>query len=529
MKKYSSFISIILVLAVIAFASSGCSDSSQAVNQDAKVEKNLVIAIADEIQGTDVQQVNWSNIVHKLLYAPLLAYDLDLKNLNSDFLEGYEISQDGMQLTFKLPKDAKFSNGDPLTAEEMKKSMERYKQVSPYAGDLDPIKEFIVKDTQTLILKLDSPAAYMMPVLASDFSGPVDTRKSEEISKEDFNRKAVSNGLFKVDEWTQGSQIVLLRNDNYVTHAPFVENKGPSKVDKVTIRFINENFTRVSELESGNVDILVDVPAESVNELKANQDIQMYEYMQAGINYIRMNTNQKLLDDINVRTAIALSINRDELKKGLRDLIIPRYGFVSPAQICYDANTENALQEKLKLNIDKAKSLLAQSGWVDQNGDGIVEKDGKPLKITMMVALDRPSIKQAAPILQAQLKQVGINLELREYESKYIRQMVKEGKFELASGNNEWTDPDILYYGFAKKLDLPWSSPEVDKLLTDARYMMDMTKRTATYGEAQNKIIEELPAIPLYSEVYYIAAKKSVTGIKISTSGQIYLNDVDKE
>ena len=113
MKKYSSFISIILVLSVIAFASSGCSDSSQVVNQDAKVEKNLVIAIAGEIQGTDVQQVSWSNIMHELLYAPLLAYDLDLKNLNSNFLEGYEISQDGMQLTFKLPKDAKFSNGDP--------------------------------------------------------------------------------------------------------------------------------------------------------------------------------------------------------------------------------------------------------------------------------------------------------------------------------------------------------------------------------------------------------------------------------
>lgn len=528
MRKNRFLFSIMSVLLIAAMMLTGCGAKDAAAEKTAG-EKNLVIAMPDEIEGTDIQQVMWENIVHRLLYEPLVAYDLELKDIIPNFAESYKVSEDGKEIEFKLPSDVKFSNGDALTAEDVKKSIERYKEISPYAEDLDPIKEVVVKDQQTVAFILETPAAYLWPNLTSVYGGVVSAKKAGEVSTDEFNRKAVGNGPFTVEEWTQGSQIVLAKNPAYISNNPIVENKGPAKLDKVTIRFISENFTRVSELESGNVDIIYGVPSESVEDLQNNSNIQMYKYLQGGLDYIALNANKKPLDDINVRTAIAMALDKDEISKGLKDTVVPRYGLISPAQVCYDEKTEQDIKNQLGYNVEKAKELLAQSGWKDENGDGIVEKDGNPLTITLMVALDSPAIKQSSPILQTQLKKAGINLELREYEMKYIKQMVKEKNFDMATRYFEWTDPDILYYIFSTDADSYWADKNVDKMLEDARYIMDSAQRTQKYAEVQKAITAQLPAIPLFSEYNYIAAKKSVTGFKIGVSGTAYINDVDKE
>ncbi|MDN5330786.1 MAG: peptide/nickel transport system substrate-binding protein [Tepidanaerobacteraceae bacterium] len=194
--------------------------------------------------------------------------------------------------------------------------------------------------------------------------------------------------------------------------------------------------------------------------------------VQPGISYIAMNTKAEPLDDIKVRTAIALAINKDEIKDVLKGAVLPKYGLLSPAQLCYDKKKEMELKARYGYDQDKAKDLLAQAGYKDTDGDGILEKNGKPLSLTMMVALDFPMLKQAAPVIQAQLKQIGINLELREYESKYIKQAIQDHDFQLAMRSYWWNDPDILYYNFSSSSKAPWINKEWDRLLEDARYIL---------------------------------------------------------
>lgn len=532
-KKMKSVFLAVLIF-VMLFSMTGCGNANNSAENtgdgsNSGNSKELVIAIPEEIEGTDIQQVKWENIVHSLLFQPFVTYDLDVKKLVSAAAVSCETSSDGKELTFKFPEGAKFADGNPMTAEEVKNSMLRYKEISPYSSDFDPIKEFVVKDPQTLVLKLENSAAYLWPVLASTYGGVVDPKKAQGVSKEVFNQSAVGNGPYTVGEWVQGSQITLVKNPDFKTNSPLAENKGAFSFDKIIIRFIPENFTRVSEIESGNVDIIYNVPAESLDSLKANKDIKVYQYTKAGMDHIAINTRKEPLNDVNVRKAITLAINKDELSSSLNSTVVPKYGLISEAMLCYDENTENQLKSQLSFNIDKAKSLLQESGWKDENGDGIVEKNGKPLELTMMVALDIPALKQSAPLIQSQLKQAGIKLDLREYDSKYIKQMVKEKNFDLAMRIFQWSDPDIFTYYFGSESGYPWSNPEVNKMIDDARYIMDMNERTKKYSEMQLKMMSDVPVIPLFAGYEYTAVKSSIDGIKVGVDGRMFLNDAIKK
>lgn len=152
MKKNSLVVAGLIMLMVLGLTLTGCTGGTQ----QAKVSE-LVVAIPEEIESTDVQQVRWNNIVHDLLHEPFVNFDLEMKNIVPAFAKSYEVAPDGKQITFKFAEGAKFSNGDPITAEEIKKSMERYIAISPYGSDYEPIKEIIVKDAQTIVLKFDAP------------------------------------------------------------------------------------------------------------------------------------------------------------------------------------------------------------------------------------------------------------------------------------------------------------------------------------------------------------------------------------
>ncbi len=501
--------------------------SASSTSSQTQKEVTLVIATPEEIEGTDIQQVSWANIVHDLIFQSLVVYTLDLKGVVPNLAESFEVSKDGTEITFKLPKDAKFSNGDPLTAEDIKKSVERYRNVSPYSEDFAVVDKIIVKDSQTAIFKLKEPAGYLWAVLASVYGAPVNVNLANKIGNEAFNRKAVGSGPYKVEEWVQGSQITLIRNPDYKTHIPFVKNKGPFKFDKIIVRFIPDDFTRVSELKAGNVQIVFGIPLEQVATLKKDPNVQLLSYLQPGIDYIMINTKKPPLDDVNIRKAIALAINRKELASALQNLVRPAYGYLSLAQVGYDEATEKELQTEYSYNLEKAKQLLAAAGWKDTDGDGIVDKNGKPLKLTLMVPLDRPVIKKAAPIIQSQLKKLGINLELREYEYSYIRKMTREGNFDMAMRAYWWNDADILIYIFHSDAGYPWSNPKVDKMLEEARTIPDFTERAKKYGEIQKAIANEMPVIPLFSEYQYVGVRKEVKGVIMGIDGSIYLNDAE--
>jgi peptide/nickel transport system substrate-binding protein len=338
----------------------------------------------------------------------------------------------------------------------------------------------------------------------------------------------VGSGPYKLVEWVRGSHVVLERNEYYKTNIPFVKNKGPNPyIDKVIIRFIPEDLTRIAELEAGRVHIVRGVPLTEVKRLKENPNIQLYETLSPGIHYIMVNVLKEPLNDVRVRKAIMLAINRDEIATVLEGNVVPWYSFLSPTNLCFNKTVEELAEKLYAYNLEKAKELLKEAGWVDTDGDGIVDKNGVPLKLTLLSAVDDPALKKAAPLIQAHLAKIGIAIEIKEYTYDYVRSLTREWNFELALRRFSWADPDILIYLVHSEYgNYTYSNPEVDRLLELGRGVVDMTERTKVYSKVQEILLEDLPLIPLFVLKEYTAVSKNVKGlIVLPPYGTLIIND----
>jgi ABC-type transport system substrate-binding protein len=530
MKRNKMLISALVLTLVISLAMTGCTPKAVTPEvpktEEDKYSRELIVAVSDEIEGTDTQTISKSNLAHILLYGLLIDVSLDGTSYLPDVVESYTVSDDGLIWTFVLPEGAQFSNGDPLDAEAIKASFERNVKVGAYASDYVNIKEYRVVDAKTIEFVLSQPDPVLFTVLSSIQSGIDDAKAADEVGVDTFKTKAVTYGPAYVEEWVQGSHITLKPNLTYKNFSPETKNKGPLNFDTITVRFIPDTFTLISELEQGNVDIIDFVPLENVESLRANPDIKLYEAMQPGASVIYMNTKDPILSDLKVRQAISLGIDRDEIAVALDNFVTPCYTFMSPSVTSFSPDKEKEMASKWATNQEEAKKLLESAGWVDTNNDGIREKDGKKMTIEFLVAMDVFSIKSAAPVIQQQLKIIGIDLQLRELEHSYVKDNTKAGKFQMSTRSVQWADP---MHVFSFTTDSKYYSNEaLDTLINDSMYIPDLDKRMDSFEKVTDMMYEQMPAISLFYEKWFKASRVEIEGFYVDTQGNSRFMDVVK-
>ncbi len=493
--------------------------------------KQLVLAAPYEADGLDMQQIKWTLLsAHALIAQPVVTFDPQSGEIIGDWAESLEISEDGKLLTFHLREGAKFSNGDPANAQALADSWWRYKEISPYSADIEPIIEMNVIDDTTLEAVTDNPAAFMWAVMVTGYLSPWDIDVAEQIGDDQFHRDPVSNGPFKLVEWVSGSHMLFERNDYYQANLPFIENDGPPYLEEVLVRFIPEDLTRVSELEAGTVDFIEDVPFSEVESLEENPDIELIPYEAPGMNYLSFNHQLPPFDNVLVRRAIAMAINRDDLSTALSGIVEPQYSFIVPAQIGYSEEMQQYAKEYYPFDVETAKALLAEAGWTDTDGDGIVDKDGQPFSEELKVPTDDPQIAPIGVVIQSQLHAIGIDISIATYEANYIRGLCEEGECELAITQWSWADPDILIYHVTDQGGNynQYQNPELEQLLLDGRYVMGLDERTAHYAEAQKILIDDVVYVPLIVRVDLFAVRTWVKDLYMHPliAMGLYLNDV---
>ncbi|MBK5242588.1 ABC transporter substrate-binding protein [Clostridium sp.] len=530
MKKTKKFTTLFALMLVLSFTLAACSPKKEVTETpkvgDEKYSKDLVIAISNELEGTDTQTISTSNLAHILLYGLLFDVTLDGKSYAPDIVESYTVSEDGLTWTFILPEGAEFSNGDPLNAETVKASFERNLEVGAYAADYVNIKEYNVLDEKTIEFVLSQPDPVLFTVLSSIQSGIVDAAAAKEAGNDAFKTKAVTYGPAYVEEWVQGSHVTLKPNLTYKNFSPETENKGPLQFDNITVRFIPDPFTLVSELEQGNVDIIDFVPLENIKTLKENPDIKLYEAMQPGGSLIYMNTKDPILSDIKVRQAIALGIDRDEIALALDNYVTPSYTFMSPSVTSFSAEKEKEMKDKWSTDKERANALLEEAGWIDQNNDGIREKDGKDMTIELLTAMDVLSIKASAPVIQKELKEIGIDLQIRELEHSYVKDSTKDGDFQLSTRSVQWADP-MHVFSFTTDSKY-YANEKLDKLINDSMYISNLDKRMVSFEKVTDLMYEQMPAISLFYDKWYSASRVEIEGLELDPQGNFRFMDVKK-
>ena len=487
----------------------------------------LVIAIPDEPEGLDVQQISYGNILQMLMAEPLIAYSADLTELNPSLAESFTLTDHYIE--FVLPADAKFSNGNPLDAEAVKASTERFLEVSDYSGDLDTISDIEVIDERTVRYNLSEPAPYSLATIASLFCGIVDVKECERVGEWEFNRHPVMCGAYTAEEWVPRSYITLRRNEYFRTSNPEVENHGPANFERVVFRFVADGAERLRLLDAGEIDIAFNAPTNDWERLKADGAYTVYSYQQPGVCYLNLQTGKGPLRDIIVRQALTYAVDRDALNEALGGVVVPSYGFLAAPQTGFSPEEEAALREKLAYDPVRARELLAEAGWRDTDGDGIVEKAGKKLSFGMMLPSDRSNLKLVAPLLVEQFAAVGAEAEWSLMEEDYIKELMRSDEYDVGSRAYEWNDADILYWSFTGDAGYQWDDPELTELLTRARHTNDLTARVEVYAEAAERLAEDYKAISLFSDEYLIVTKSTTHGLKIGYDDRAWVNDVTKD
>ena len=487
---------------------------------------NLVVAFNADPETLD------PHITTALLAARVLALIHD-NLINRDFdgsfkpalAEKWDVSADGKVYTFSLKSGVKFHSGKDFTSADVKYTFERWLSIekAPNAYTIKPIDKIETPDAQTVRFTLKEPYNIFLDQLAGSWAVILNQESVDKAGKDYGVTTADGTGPFKFVSWTRNQKLVLARNDAYTWGSPMFQNTGPAYVDGIEIRVIPEDNTRVAEFLAGNIQIVQDVPQADVDRLSNTPKVSIVKYDQLQTTYLGMNTSKAPFDTKQVRQAVSLAINRDEIVTGAN------FGLGKPARTMLTPDTpffwKGAEQVAPTYDQAKAASLLDGAGW-KMGANNVREKDGQPLVMPLWIINDSTTILQAQ-ILEQQLAKVGIKVDTKQYEQTAWFAAARSGEQVAYIIGVFFENADVLYfYFYSKQQPAPnrfsYAAPEVDNWLDDSRTNTDRNAVQQDYESIQKQLIEDAPAAPLIHTLGTLGKLDAVEGVRVHSSRWLY-------
>jgi len=445
--------------------------------------------------------------------------------------EKIDVSADGLKYTFHL-RDSKFSNGDPLTAEDFKfawmhamdpaSAAEYAYQVSDYikggaaynakTGKAEDVGIKVI-DPKTLEVTLENPTPYFLELTAFPTYYPVDKKVVE--ANKDWNLKAetfVSNGPFKMQSWAHNDKIVLVKNDNYW-------DAKSVKLTELTLSLIEDRKAAVTAYEAGQIDGVDNgVPADDNARLLKSGDLKVAP--QIGTYFYRFNVTKKPYDDPRVRQALAMAIDRKKIVDTVNQTNEKSAFAFTPYGI-HDADPSKQFRDVggdyFKEDLAKAKQLLADAGFPD--GKGFPE-------IKILFNSDPNHEKVATVIQDMWSKNLGIKSSLRVEEWKVYQESEQKLNYDVARAGwiGDYMDPMTFLDMFVTKggnNQTGWSNPQYDTLISGAKKNSDIKARMQQLHDAEKILVTEMPVLPIYYYNLKYTEKSYVKGVIHFPTGMV--------
>jgi len=442
-----------------------------------------------------------------LLFSSLVRTDQNFE-FQPDLAERWEVP-DPLTYVFHLRSDAKFHDGRPVTGKDVVYTFRSMRDgsITTVKGATYQLVESIESpDDRTVIFRLKEPFAPFLWNVASSAIGIV-----PESSGPRFANNPIGSGPFKFVRHLQDVELVIQRNDEYFGTKPHVKT--------VTFRIIPEAIVRALELRKGSVDAALNVLLPDMVEVfRRDGELSVLRANGTNYQYLAFNMEDPVFSDLRVRQAIAYAIDRDRIIKYLwRDQARPATGVIPPDNWSYEPNVT-----KYSYNPEKARQLLRESGHSN-------------LSFTFRSSNSDES-RLLAAVLQQQLKDVGINMEIRSNEFATFFADIQKGNFQAYSArwigaNNE---PDHFGLIFHSSRTPPnganrgrYSNPEVDRLIEMGRREADNERRKPIYQRIQQIVSEDLPYVSLWYVDNVAVFNKRIHGMTISPAGDYdFLNQI---
>ncbi len=515
---------IFLIFLAVIFA--GCSNDDKQSNDGAATNTNkdtLVIGLEAEPTSFDAHQLSDYNSSRAAmeLYDQLVRFKDGSTEIEPSLAEKWNISDDGLEYVFTLRKDVKFHDGTDFNADAVKFSIERQidenhpmHHTGQYAYadfTFGMVEEVEVLGEYEVKIVLNEPFAPFLSNLAMH-SASIVSPEAVEKYQEDFTKNPVGTGPYKFVSWNPGVEVILEKNEEHFRDKP--------TISKLIFKPISEAQTRLAELESGNIDLIVNVPPDDLVRLEGSDKVQKIEDAGMHVWWTAFNTQKEPFNNVKVRQAFNYAVN----KEAIVDSLLQGTGELANSPVPPNVWGHNPNVKNYPYDPEKAKELLVEAGypdgfevnyWIPESGSG----------------MQQPQVMAAA--IQADLAQVGVKLNIQTFEwGTYLDKVfvpIEEAEMDLHQmswiGDNG--DPDNFLYILLSGEQWPlkgfndsyYNNDEVNQLLKEARVTSDKAERTKMYEKVQEIVMEEAPWLVLDYEKQIVLANPNLVDFKLHPTG----------
>src|SRR5713226_10193454 len=496
------FTSVVALLGVV-----GASSATEA--QTLRMMKSL------DAPHYDGQRTTWSpsSDIVNMIQDTLVALDWDGKTPIPYLAKSWTISEDGSTYTFKLRDDVQFCSGKKFTAADVIYSFKRLKDPdtkAPFAWRAGNIKELRAPDPYTVEYELNEPFADLLLQLTM-FTTAIHNQESVEALGKDYGIKAIDGtGPWCFESWQPRTEIVLKRHDAYRWGPSMYQNKGPVKFEKLSIKIVPEDSSRVAAMLGGQFDFTNQFPLQFIQQAQAAPTLQVQEAKpNFQLVYYGFKITRPMVSDRRVRQAMSIAINRAEIAKGIfLGNADPAYTFVDPAAPDFATATKGMVKEDIEL----AKKLLDEAGW-KVGADGIREKDGIKLapKVYFIQVANFGRVSEA---IQGYMRKIGIDWKIVGFDSTIAPAEMAKQDYELWTVTVPYLSAGDLMniYFDSKNMPAPnrmnWNDPQTDEYLRKGKASLSDADRAKNYMQVQKKVTDEHLWIPVVNVNMYLVTNK---------------------
>jgi peptide/nickel transport system substrate-binding protein len=441
------------------------------------------------------------DVIKHMLFTPLIQYDDKLQPIPW-LAERWELAD--TSVTFHLRRDVRWHDGQPVTAEDVKFTFDLAKDPSTASllgsAYMNLVESAAVVDSFTVRFSFQSPHAqaldgFWWPPLPRHLLKDV---PAAELTQHAFNRQPVGSGPFKFVEWRPTQSVTLEANPQFPEALG-----GRPNLDRVVFRIVPEATTMVRELINGTADMIgYTLLPDQGSQVQNQRGADLRHYPSREFTFFAWNNERPPFNDANVRRAMTMGINRQQLIDALlKGFGKPAVGMIPEWSPLYTP------MQPLPHDPAQARQLLAQAGYADTNGDGIVEKGGQPLRVELTINSANRLHADIAQVVQQHLKQIGVDLQLRPQEFQSMLQQYKARQYQAVLAN--WSldtfkvDPTPLFSCAQARIAnsanrTGYCNPQADQLMTRGLAATDAAQAKQIWAQYSQILQQDQPVTFLY-------------------------------
>lgn len=456
---------------------------------------------------------NADNWVFSNVFDPLVRVDKMGTKLEPGLAESWSISDDGKVYTFKI-RDAKFSDGSPVTASDAAFSLLRIRdnEESLWRDSYSIIATAQAKDPHTLVITLKSPSAPFLSQLALPNASVISEKAMKAEGEEAFAEKPLGSGAFSVKEWVRGERVSLVKN-------PYFWQADRVSLDGVEWLTLPDDNTRMLKVQAGELDAALNVPFSRIASLQKDANLTVELNPSTREDHLLINHSHGVLGKVEVRQALDFAIDKDAIVK----TVTFGYGQVANSYIPAGALYHYADNLRRPYDPKKARQMLAAAGASD-------------LTLKYLVNAGDEVDEQIAVLLQQQLAQAGVKVNLQKVDPSQSWDMLIAGDYDISVmyWTNDILDPDqkttfTLGHDANMNYMTRYHNDQVKALVSAARVEMDAKKREQMYIDLQKMAKADVNWIDLYYSPYRNVSRKNIKGFYQNPLGRFFLEDTVKE